>query len=295
MLYKLLKEKRKFNGNTVHEILREEYNQLDMEYEQVNRDTINKDLRLLRDLGVNNSYNDSKHQYELIPGLQDEFWYGFFETVYQSAWLNMDDDHPKNPKKYIEFHKGRKYEGNEVFRSLMNAIVEKKEVTFIYNKYNAPSENRVVDPYLMKEYEGDWYLIGWDNHRNANRTFALDRISSVDMRRPIETLRYSDPHELFKNVIGVHLPGDNDDKTIRNCRIWFEEKIAPYIENEPLHSSQQRVHDEMGGTVFEYELIWTQDLKNRLMKYGSQVEILVPDVWRQIMMDEFQRSLKSYN
>ena len=52
------------------------------------------------------------------------------------------------------------------------------QLEFDYLNSQGQSERRRVDPLRVESVDADWYLRGWDNTREALRTFRLDRTSS---------------------------------------------------------------------------------------------------------------------
>ncbi|MHB1323865.1 MAG: helix-turn-helix transcriptional regulator [Coriobacteriia bacterium] len=71
-------------------------------------------------------------------------------------------------------------------QALAEAVRLRKSVTFDYANTRGDQRRRSVDPYGLFLREGRWYLAGLDTGIAELRTFAIDRLSSLDVnpRRP---------------------------------------------------------------------------------------------------------------
>ena len=69
----------------------------------------------------------------------------------------------------------------QVFGTLRDCILQKKQVTFDYYSGDGRVEHRIVHPWKLI-YKGQaWYLQGWCTMRKAERFFKLTRIQNLDM------------------------------------------------------------------------------------------------------------------
>jgi proteasome accessory factor B len=66
----------------------------------------------------------------------------------------------------------------EQLPDLIEAITERRRVTFEYLDEDLKSNLRNVEPYRLSNSRGYWYLIAHDSDKDALRTFRVDRISS---------------------------------------------------------------------------------------------------------------------
>lgn len=67
----------------------------------------------------------------------------------------------------------------EQLADIIEAISERRVITFEYLDSELVSAVRSVNPYRLSNSRSYWYLIGFDNDRGSIRTFRLDRFSSV--------------------------------------------------------------------------------------------------------------------
>jgi proteasome accessory factor B len=66
----------------------------------------------------------------------------------------------------------------EQLPELIEALTERRRVSFEYLDEELASQVRNVEPYRLSNARGYWYLVGLDLDKKALRTFRLDRFSS---------------------------------------------------------------------------------------------------------------------
>lgn len=71
---------------------------------------------------------------------------------------------------------------------LLNAAREKRVVTFSYKALGQESEKRSVEPWAVICRHGNWYVVGYDQVKEEERTFKLSRIQgSVNVTARLHT------------------------------------------------------------------------------------------------------------
>jgi proteasome accessory factor B len=71
------------------------------------------------------------------------------------------------------------HEAPEQLPELIEAISDRRRISFEYLDEELASQLRNVEPYRLSNSRGFWYLIGFDIDRQALRTFRLDRFHST--------------------------------------------------------------------------------------------------------------------
>jgi len=65
---------------------------------------------------------------------------------------------------------------SEHLDTLSDALLRRKRVTFTYHGIHRNEETeRKVRPYGLRFKHSHWYLVGWDDSREAERIFRMDR------------------------------------------------------------------------------------------------------------------------
>ena len=176
----------------------------------------------------------------------------------------------------------------EYLSPLLRAIKEKRQVKLHYYKFwdrSSQTQERTIEPYLLKEAQRRWYVLAWDVEKEALRVFGLDRIKHLDDECGVKF-----QHPVPKDV--EHYFDDSFGAWVDNERTQAEEVVlafrklptdtvfipnpAKYLEAMPLHSSQQILKDEEEAIVLRLRIKITPDFIKELLSYGKQVEVLTP-------------------
>jgi predicted DNA-binding transcriptional regulator YafY len=73
-----------------------------------------------------------------------------------------------------------------VLSAIAGACRDRESLRFGYESHGGESSQREVEPYRVVHLGMRWYLVAWDSHRKAWRTFRVDRIRS----RPVSGARF---------------------------------------------------------------------------------------------------------
>lgn len=143
----------------------------------------------------------------------------------------------KGRPKIIHFQKNPYLKNSTLLGALFSAIAHKQVINLAYHTFKERKGKSVlIHPYLLKEYNGRWFLLGGSDQDGYVLTFAIDRIDGF---QPMPTLTYKEPTtdlgERFDDIVGVTLPRDGKTETIL---LWVSESAFPYIDTKPLHGSQ---------------------------------------------------------
>ena len=89
-------------------------------------------------------------------------------------------DRSKYRQGFIHHERSPETKGIQYFDPIVRAIEEKKVLRLYYLPFyeDKPYFNE-VHPYLLKEHESRWYLVGLNVFKGKVRTYALDRIRDL--------------------------------------------------------------------------------------------------------------------
>jgi predicted DNA-binding transcriptional regulator YafY len=177
-------------------------------------------------------------------------------------------------EKFIQFEQSISDSGSEYLGPLIDAIKSKKkiEVTYLSFKKNK-TKTYILDPYLLKEYKGRWYVISWSDDRSDYLTFSLDRIQKTKLlKEKFEEVRGFDPDRFFKHSIGI----TELDGTPMKIRLKFSALQGKYIKSRPIHHSQVLVDENEEYVLVELFALQTIELVQLILSYGDNAEVLEP-------------------
>lgn len=188
------------------------------------------------------------------------------------------------------YSEGRKWLGD-----ILWAIKNYKQIEFVYKKFTQKkADSRVLHPYLLKEFKGRWYVIGYNPDKERIATFALDRIqmlkiSEFSVLYP-EKLGF-EAEDFYQNCYGItRLQNEKVEEII----LSFSPFAGHYLKSKPLHHTQKILIDSENEFRISLHLIINPDLVSELLSYGKNLKVLAPERLRQIIKEELQETLKKY-
>ena len=245
--------------------------------------TLQRDIQVIREVyNIEIKCNRSTNEYEIT---EDNDLYA--QNLLEAFDVFRALQNYGNLSEVIQFEK-RLPAGTEYLSPLLRAIKEKRQVKLHYYKFwdrSSQTQERTIEPYLLKEAQRRWYVLAWDVEKEALRVFGLDRIKRLDDERGVKF-----QHPVPKDV--EHYFDDSFGAWADNERTQAEEVVlafrklptdtvfipnpAKYLEAMPLHSSQEILKEEEEAIVLRLRIKITPDFIKELLSYGKQVEVLTP-------------------
>jgi len=178
----------------------------------------------------------------------------------------------------VQFDSYPDYPGNEYLADIYNGITKKHSIELTYQKFNSDEQTvRQLDPYLLKEYQYRWYVIGFSKEKGKIITYALDRIKSLTVKElAFDVIEDFNPDDFFKYSFGI-----TESKTKpSNIVLKFNLDQLGYLQTKTLHESQTvklfKNHFELN-----LKLVPSFEFYEKLLSYGPRVEVLAPSSIRE--------------
>ena len=151
---------------------------------------------------------------------------------------------------------------------------------------------KFVSPYLLKQYNCRWYLIGKVHGSDVElECLPLDRMTHVsEINKRYISYENGNVNDYYDDVIGVTVFADAEVETIK---LRVDNKTLPYILSRPLHGSQHQ--DKNNPNIIILDLIVNYELKSKLRSYGAAIEVIEPQSLRDEMKMEYLQALAIYN
>lgn len=181
----------------------------------------------------------------------------------------------------IAFDTNDYVDGLQHLSPLFEAIVNKQALSITYCPFNKEPFTTVVHPYYIKQYNRRWFLFALtlNGPFQGISNMALDRIQAInpttDAYIPNDTYDFD---EYFEDIIGVSKPQASE---VVKIILRFTEQRLPYVLSKPMHDSQRNHRAEEG--IVELQLIPNNELYQRLLSFGSDVEVIEPQSVREQM------------
>lgn len=184
--------------------------------------------------------------------------------------------------------------GTEHFHGLLHAIKNNLQISIHYQSYhNDGTEIRTVQPYFLKEFKNRWYLIALDINKAAIRTFALDRIKTLEITKKKFNKNVSrEAKSHFQNSFGI-IAGEETEK-LEPVLLSFNSFQGKYIKSLPLHPSQRIIKDNQSELQIELSVHTTFDLEMQILSYGENVKVISPISLKENIKKRFKNALAQY-
>lgn len=181
----------------------------------------------------------------------------------------------------IHLDKNENLKGLHFLDEIYQAIVKKVVLVITYKSFKSREEQTFnFHPFILKEFNNRWFLVGKKKGSQPISNLALDRIIKIDYDFNTPTLEHNfNAEEYYKNVVGVTI---NDGMQPRVIQLWVDAPNAPYILTKPIHHSQRMVQqNEDGSIIINLFLIENFELERIILGFGDSIEVLKPERLRQ--------------
>ena len=201
-------------------------------------------------------------------------------------------DQSKYKQGFIHFKGSPEIKGIQYFDPIVRAI-ENREVLRLYYLpfYEDKPYFNDVHPYLLKEHQSRWYLVGLNAFKGKIRTYALDRIRDLQVAEGSEySLPAFDTEAYFKYAIGIIAP----EGLPPLIKLSVQLTQAQYLITRPWHDSQNIVEENEEEVVFSFRVHPTYEFRSLVLSLGKDGTILEPASLRKEMKQELEQMLKQY-
>ena len=182
----------------------------------------------------------------------------------------------------IQFQNNLDLAGLNFFNDLAGYIVNKRAIRLTYKAYGKEEQTCIMHPYLLKQYNDRWYLVGQNDGYETFSNRAIDRIVKVEEANVEYKGTGVDFEEYYEYTIGVTFePGD----PVEDIVLKVDPQRYNYIRSKPLHWTQTELH-ELSDDDHKYvrlKLRVNRELTALLLSYGRDVEVVSPATLREMM------------
>ena len=202
----------------------------------------------------------------------------------------------------------------EYLDDILAAIDKQYLLKFKYVSGFGAESDIVLQPAFVRYFKQRWYVVGVKKQRSASegkanssaeedvrklvRCLPFDRISFLKLiceKHPLSAKmkKFLTPENYYEDCFGIYRMEDVPVEKIR-IRAFYPE--YNYIEEVPLHESQQKVKESKDGMYREYTLTVrpSRDFLQELLWHGRNLIVLKPENLRQEMIGILKNMTKSY-
>ncbi|MGY6648083.1 helix-turn-helix transcriptional regulator [Wenyingzhuangia sp. IMCC45574] len=185
-----------------------------------------------------------------------------------------------NQPSIIHMDKNNNLKGLEHLDTLYQAILKKMVLEIEYKSFKARHSSIItIHPYILKEFNNRWFLIGANHKRKDILNLALDRIININFTSaiPFHDIQFN-ADEYYKNTIGATVM---NDEQLKHVVFKINARNAPYVVTKPFHHSQKTIEvcDDR-SMVFEIYVHLNFELERMILGFGDSIEVLAPNQLR---------------
>lgn len=209
-------------------------------------------------------------------------------------------------EKIIYFSNNPYLKNSNLLGTLFTYIANKIVVRLSYLIFDSDSPKEIVfHPYLLKQYNNRWFVIGAADRDHKIFTFALDRIDSVT---PLPSKNYlqcpDDFVERYEEIIGVTY---YERETAEEIIFWASDNAKGYIDTKPIHGTQTGIKSDRntelrsqypslkGGKFYRIRCIRNYELIRELCSFGPEVIVISPSHIKNAIYDRIQTMIERYD
>lgn len=208
-------------------------------------------------------------------------------------------------RQIISFSNNPYLQNSNLLGTLFDNISNEVVIKLSYHTFNDESVRSIdFHPYLLKQYNDRWFLIGAADSDNKILNFALDRIDKVE---PLPEKKYiecpDDLFERFEDIIGVTL---YEERKCEHILCWVNDSSKGYVNTKPLHESYTPLKGDKdqdlrnqypkfeGGMFFSIDCIPNFELIRELSSFGGNLVVLSPESIRSEIKNRLLKHLELY-
>ena len=213
----------------------------------------------------------------IIQRLEDKV---YTEKTHQSSIIHLDKNENLKGLHWLD----------ELYQAIQKKVVLKVE----YKSFKATEANVITfHPYLLKEFNNRWFLIGAGNKSRGVANLALDRIIAVDYDFSIPFEEHDfDADTFYKDVVGVTV---NQGERASNIKLWIDRYNAPYVITKPMHHSQKLEKQYEDGSVeINIKVKLNFELERLILGFGEAIEVLQPERLRKRISQKLEKAVSHY-
>lgn len=240
------------------------------------------------------AYNSTKNGYYINEeeSIDMEGFFRFLEIVNTAELLTESLKESRDALKHISFEAHGSFRGIDHLKTLLQAIKNHRRIKFTHENFETGKQRTYsLKPYLIKEYQNRWYLVGMISGINEFRTFGIDRINNLEMsEKTFAPLKSVDAASLFNNTIGLTY----SLKQLEEIILSFTPLQGKYVKALPFHSSQQILIDNENELQIKLKIIPNYEFLQRILMLGDNVTVIQPQWLVDDVKQQLLNALKRY-
>ncbi|MBB3696820.1 WYL domain-containing protein [Flammeovirga yaeyamensis] len=194
----------------------------------------------------------------------------------------------------IHFDKNENLKGLQHLDIIYQAILKEVCLNVKYQSFTAKKPTHIVFyPYILKEFNNRWFMVGKRKNNRVILNFALDRIMEIDYNFVDEYIKEPfDGEKYYKDTIGVTVM---NKKQLYECHLKVNKINAPYVLTKPIHQSQKLVEElEDGSVIISVYVHINYEFERIILGFGDSMEVIKPWTLKSRMKWRLKKAYLNY-
>jgi predicted DNA-binding transcriptional regulator YafY len=263
---------------------------------KISNRTLERDIEQIRfEFGLSIQYDRSKNGYYIDAenSLNIDSFFRFLEIVNTAELLTESLQESKNVLSHISFDMGGGLTGIEHIKTCLRAIKDRNKISFTHHNFHTnKSRKYTIKPYLLKEYQNRWYVVGLVGGINEFRTFGIDRIENLNLLAETYVVDEKlDPAEMFTKIVGLVYSLDKQQEVV----LSFTAQQGKYVKTLPIHFTQKVLIDNEEEFRISLFIIPNYEFTQLILKHGDTVKVIEPASLVNEIKENLRRALGRYS
>ena len=202
----------------------------------------------------------------------------------------------KNTLKYLSLDSSENLTGIELLEPLITALKTNQVISFNHFSFQTEETKMItLHPYLLKEYNNRWFLIGENCKHKDFGIYGIERISNLVLTGNYFVPKADyEPKTNFKNVIGIATRPFISGLPEQDFTLTMTEEQGRYFKTLPWHSNYKILVDNKDEFRVKLHLLPNYEFMQILYKYCDKVTVLEPQWLRDYLKEKFKISSDKY-
>lgn len=217
------------------------------------------------------------------------------KSLFAKLKLNFGDQIQKQiefvkDKISFRFNKSGSIDEN-VFSKIEKALFEEREVEIEYQKPGSEiSEKRIFDPYHLRNYEGNWYLIGFDHGKKKIRVLNAKRIFKLHVRKS----GFDIPDDFSIESYFEFSFANRRTSEIHKVVLEIRKDKADEILERIVHLTHKLTKLKNGNIKIEFQTNELTELSNWVMSNADSLKVIKPNELKHILKSTAAKIINTY-
>ena len=176
---------------------------------------------------------------------------------------------------------GKNNAQEERFEMMKTAILNKRQIEFVYYNSNGDETKRIVEPLQIWFKDKSWYLMSYCKLKEDYRIFKISRIKEI---------------KILEKHFERELPKEQKEEKYNFKSISLELEISKEMAYRVYDEFECReiTKNEAGNFIVKVEYPENEWVYGYILSFGEHIKVLSPNRAKSIIKDKLEKTLKKY-